>query len=83
MPRMPLEEVPCRHDHQREDERVGFGEVEGTFDIALRRHAVAELVACDRIEHQGLDHGPDADDRRRAVEHRREYLDGRPVVSIG
>jgi hypothetical protein len=80
---MPLEEVPRRHHDEREDERVGFGDVKSSFDVALRRIAVAELVVCDRIQQQRLDHRSGADDRCRPVEHGRQRFDGRPVVALG
>ncbi len=34
---MPLEEVPRRHDEEREDERVRFGQVERPLDVVLGR----------------------------------------------
>ena len=60
----------------------GLGNVEGALDVTLGRHAVAELVARDRIEHQGLDHGPGTHDRQRPVEHRHQCFDGRRVIAL-
>ena len=54
VPRVSLEQLARRRDEEREDERVRLGEVERALHVVLGRLRVAEHVAREGIDDEGV-----------------------------
>ena len=88
VPGVPLEEIARRRDEEREDERVGLGEVECALDVVLCGPRVAEHGPCEGVEDERIDDRDVANHVRRAGlwrggEHRREVIDRRARIPLG
>ena len=75
--RVALEQLAARPEHEGQDQALGLGELERRLERLLRRAPVAETIAGRGVEQQRLDARPAlVQRRRRAVDDRRQRLDG-------
>ena len=84
MARVALEKLPDRRERERQEDPVGFGEVERALDRPLRAAPVAERLARDGVEQRGVDRRPRRVKRaHRALDDRCERVDRRLGVVLG
>ena len=66
--RVALEQVPHRHNEERQDDGVGLRQVKGALDVVLGRTRIPQRLARERVQQQRVDHRHIPHDGRRARE---------------